>query len=534
MPRSPRAQASSRWWDKRLRSRCARSSGFAAIFFTFGYLARGEALAKDFAGRIEGTPLRVGFGVAHVLAMAAFGAMSWALYGDHLGTFPSDAAGILWLGLGVCGIAFGALALIPAATWLAIVRATGALGLYSLIAVAAASSVVNYSRSFWNPLVTLTFAIVKALLHLFVAQVVAIPERAILGTPRFRVEIAPQCSGFEGAGLILAFGIVWLVLFRKECRFPQALLLLPAGVVALFLLNAVRITALILIGDAGLRQIALGGFHSQAGWISFNLVALGLAVAARRVTWFSNAPAGVALGTSPLLETSPLHQTSREPGAALASGDAAGNPAAYYLMPFLSILFVGMLATAASAGFEWLYPLRFVAVLGVLWIYRRHYLNMDWRFGWFGFATGVLVFALWMGCDALFNKTGGSDAMPGALAAASPSTRAAWIAVRALAAIVTVPIAEELAFRGFAIRRFSSPDVDALPASSFTWTGLAVSSVAFGAMHGGMWFAAILAGGCYAWAMIRRGRIGEAVIAHATTNALLAAYVLYFQKWHLW
>jgi membrane protease YdiL (CAAX protease family) len=53
-------------------------------------------------------------------------------------------------------------------------------------------------------------------------------------------------------------------------------------------------------------------------------------------------------------------------------------------------------------------------------------------------------------------------------------------------------------------------------------------------LHGNMWLAGILAGGFYAWAMLRRGRIADAVIAHATTNALLAVYVLVFQKWHLW
>ncbi|HVY91185.1 MAG TPA: CAAX prenyl protease-related protein, partial [Bryobacteraceae bacterium] len=152
----------------------------------------------------------------------------------------------------------------------------------------------------------------------------------------------------------------------------------------------------------------------------------------------------------------------------------------------------------------------------------------------FGVGMGVLVFGLWMGCDFLFNKSARADSMPSALAAASAVTRTGWIVVRVLAAVVTVPIAEELAFRGFGIRRFLSADFEALPVSSYTWTGLAISSVAFGAMHGGMWFAGILAGLCYAWAMIRRARIGEAVIAHATTNALLAAYVLMFQKWHLW
>jgi len=46
--------------------------------------------------------------------------------------------------------------------------------------------------------------------------------------------------------------------------------------------------------------------------------------------------------------------------------------------------------------------------------------------------------------------------------------------------------------------------------------------------------AGIVAGLLYAFAMIRRGRIGEAVAAHATTNVLLAAYVLLYSQWHLW
>jgi hypothetical protein len=34
--------------------------------------------------------------------------------------------------------------------------------------------------------------------------------------------------------------------------------------------------------------------------------------------------------------------------------------------------------------------------------------------------------------------------------------------------------------------------------------------------------------------MLRRGRIGEAVAAHALTNALLAIYVLVSGHWQLW
>ncbi len=121
----------------------------------------------------------------------------------------------------------------------------------------------------------------------FPTSIVSDPSTMVIGTSVFNVRIAPQCSGFEGAGLILVFGVVWLWLFRDECRFPQALLLLPAGVGLNFLLNAVRLASLIFIGNAGAAHIALGGFHSQAGWIAFNAVALGFSVAARHTPWIA-------------------------------------------------------------------------------------------------------------------------------------------------------------------------------------------------------------------------------------------------------
>jgi CAAX prenyl protease-like protein len=272
------------------------------------------------------------------------------------------------------------------------------------------------------------------------------------------------------------------------------------------LLNAVRITALILIGNAGAEQIAVGGFHSQAGWIAFNAVALGFSVIARRLPWFTT-----------------LKRTEV----------SAENPTATYLLPFLSILAAGMIAAAASAGFEWLYPLRFVAAGGVLWICRREYAKLNWSFSWFGPAIGVLVFAMWIAVDTFVNGRS-SDAIPQALSASTAPARTIWIVFRVLAAITTVPIAEELVFRGYFIRRLISTNFESLPLNTFTWLGLGISSLAFGLLHGNLWFAGIMAGLLYGWAMLRRGRIGEAVVAHATTNALLAAYVLIFHHWHLW
>ena len=108
----------------------------------------------------------------------------------------------------------------------------------------------------------------------------------MLGTRGFSVNIAPTCSGLEGVGLLLAFLGIYLWVFRRELRFPAALVLLPIGAVSIWLLNALRIVLLIVIGSSGWREIALGGFHSQAGWLTFNFVALGFVALVNRTGWF--------------------------------------------------------------------------------------------------------------------------------------------------------------------------------------------------------------------------------------------------------
>jgi len=483
--------------------------GFAALFMTFGYL-KSKTTFDRISEELASSPVNKGFLAAHFATIVLAGALTLALYKTSVLGLQADLIAGGWLLAGLCAIVFASIAVLPPGAWIQMVQGTGYLWLYTCVAVAAACVAGNASRSLWQPMARLTFSLVEGLLRMVASGVTANPSTMIIGTGNFRVEIADECSGFEGVGLMLAFSVVWLGLFRKECRFPQALLLIPTGVIVIYLLNAVRIAALILIGSAGAREIAVGGFHSQAGWIAFNLVALGFSVAARRVPYFT-----------------------LNPPPATSAAESADNPTTAYLVPFLAILGAGMVSGAVSGKFEWFYPLRFFAAAGTLWVFRKTYSKLDWRVGWLGPSIGTAVFFLWIGVDRMMGHAV-TTAMPDALAAASPAARITWLSFRVLAATITVPIAEELAFRGFLLRRLVSADFESVPFTRFTWLALLASSALFGALHGGLWFPGILAGLLYAFAVIRRGRIGEAVAAHATTNALLAGYVLLYGAWHLW
>ena len=475
---------------------------FSAIFFTFAFL-RYRALP------VSRPQIRWNLLGAHFVDMLVFAGLSSALFSGSGPLQASNPAAVCWLASGVSSIVLAAVAFIPMNGWMGMVRTTGSLWIYALSGAMAVAFASDIAKSMWRPLWNLTFYMVTGILGLFISPVLVNPATLAIQTPHFEVEVAPECAGFEGLGLILAFGIIFLILFRKECRFPQALLLLPAGLVAIYLMNGLRLAALILIGNAGAPQVALGGFHSQAGWITFALASLGFCFAARRVPW-------IAVQS---VEKASAHQET--------------NPSAAYLIPFLAILASGMAATALSAHFEWLYGLRPAAAAVALWHYRGSYRKLDWQFTWRGLSAGTILFFFWIALDR-WTGTPAIRAMPLALASAPAALRIGWILVRALAAIVTVPIAEELAFRGFLMRRLAGPDFEAAAWRAVPWYALLISSLLFGLMHGQRWLAGTVAGLIFGWLAIRRERIGEAVAAHAATNLLIAVYVLAGGQWQLW
>jgi exosortase/archaeosortase family protein len=122
-------------------------------------------------------------------------------------------------------------------------------------------------KELWNILSDLTLRLVYALLGWVYSDLVYQPETSVVGTASFPVEIGYPCSGVEGISLIALFLTLYLWLFRKELRFPQALWLFPLGMITIWLANAVRIATLIAIGTSFSPEIAGRSFHTHAGWI---------------------------------------------------------------------------------------------------------------------------------------------------------------------------------------------------------------------------------------------------------------------------
>jgi CAAX prenyl protease-like protein len=210
------------------------------------------------------------------------------------------------------------------------------------------------------------------------------------------------------------------------------------------------------------------------------------------------------------------------------------NATAAYLAPFLAILAAAMISRSLTGEFEWFYPLRVAAAAAALWIFRRCYRDLNWRFGWLGVTIGAVVFVLWIALDRVTGAGSGGKDLAAGFSHPFKTAQFAWLVVRVAGAVITVPIAEELAFRGFLHRRLASADFESVDWRRFSWLPFLISSIAFGLMHGERWLAGTITGMLYAVAVLRRGRIGEAVAAHATTNALLAAWVLITGNWQLW
>jgi exosortase E/protease (VPEID-CTERM system) len=442
----------------------------------------------------------------HALCFGAFASLTLLLTKRGAASDSSGTLTLLWVILGSVTVLTAIVTTFPASI---VSRSNGKAALAVLTVVALSLIAYPLAQRFWNYDSNITVNAATALLqHLGIH---AWSEGKVIQTGRYSVHIAPECSGYEGICLFLVFAGTWLAWFRKEYRFPAALILLPIGALVSWSLNAVRIAGFVLIGDSGHGDVAAGGFHSRAGWIAFTLLALGFCTISPRIRGIGNLP-------------------RRSTWRAAESGS---DPIVLYLAPFLAIQAISMISAGASGGFEWLYPLRVLAPAAVIWHYRKDYLAMPWQAkpSLLAAGAGCAACALWI-ISALRLP---HDAGPWMhLDQVSVSWRVAWLFFRAIGGVMIAPLVEELAFRGFLMRRIQATDFVSVDPGRCGWSAIAISSLAFGLMHGSRFVEGTAAGAVYGYTYSKTGKLGDAFLAHALTNLLLMAVVAGTGDWRYW
>jgi exosortase E/protease (VPEID-CTERM system) len=438
---------------------------------------------------------------AQLAAFAGTTALAQHLLGPGA---PPLGPGALWAWL-ACVAATALLAVEAAVPLPWLLRRLGTRWHAPLLAVALGVlgwRAASAAEGLWSVASALTLRAVAALLRLVGAPEVDVAHR-LVGLDGFTVDVAPVCSGVDGVGMVLIFQAMWIAMARERLRVGRALVLLPLGVAAALAANVLRISILVLAGASGHEALALGTFHSKLGWILFAAIALTSIAVAERWPWLQRARAGAP---------------------------AAPPREAILLAPFLAALATALVTSMWTTGpLDPAYALRVLAAGGALAACRRELPSLRAPRPWPALLAGIAVGAAWCALSR-----GEAAPLREALFALGPGPRSAWIAARLVGAIAMAPLVEELAFRGFLLGWLlpRGPAADR-PGWLRAWPAVLVSSIAFGALHPSFWLGAG-AGVVFAAARLWRGRLGDAVLAHAAANGVLAAAVLLGGRFELW
>ena len=205
-------------------------------------------------------------------------------------------------------------------------------------------------------------------------------------------------------------------------------------------------------------------------------------------------------------------------------------------------VFLGLLAIGGIPGLgTYEYPARVVLLAAVIWIFSRQVVDLAMPYWAGSVALGLGVFVLWVAPDFLWptyrehwlfqnsitGKVGGTvdEALRG-----DPMV----LIFRALRASIIVPIVEELFWRGWLMRWLIKNDFLSVGLGEYARDAFWITAALFAVEHGPYWEVGLMAGVAYNWWMVRTKSLGDCMLAHAVTNAVLSAYTVFGGHWQYW
>lgn len=244
--------------------------------------------------------------------------------------------------------------------------------------------------------------------------------------------------------------------------------------------------------------------------------------------------------------------TSGAPGPGKPQPSLLESPDVVRFVPFALFLVIGALGAKAFAGSEyWMYVAKTAAAGALLWWWRGRIAEMRWAFSVEGVVVGLAIAALWIGLeghvpslgrlwDLAREWAGGPKAPtpkpleawnPVAYFASQPALGWGFVAIRVLGRSLVVPAMEEVFYRSLMYRYIANARFESVALGTFHVGAFAITSLLFGLSHTDHWLSAVLCGAAYQGLVVRKGRLGDAMLAHAVTNLAISAYAIGTGRW---
>jgi CAAX prenyl protease-like protein len=212
-----------------------------------------------------------------------------------------------------------------------------------------------------------------------------------------------------------------------------------------------------------------------------------------------------------------------------------------YVAPFAAFLVFLGARNLIAGGPAVEYPLRVVVVAAVALVFSRHVLSFRTSRPLASAALGTAVFVVWIGPDLMFPQLREHWLFDNPVTGTARSSLPAevrgslwFLAWRTAGCALLVPVIEELFWRAWLMRRLVAADFRSVPLGAYSALSFWATAILFACEHGPYWDVGLLAGMAYNWWMVRTRSLGDCILAHAVTNACLAAWVVSTGQFQYW
>lgn len=217
----------------------------------------------------------------------------------------------------------------------------------------------------------------------------------------------------------------------------------------------------------------------------------------------------------------------------------SASPIHARVVPYVLILVLTTLQD--SFGEEaryWIYFGKMIVGAWCIWEMRSLVPEMKWAFSFEAVIAGIAVAAIWIFLDPYYPKFEllfkmGEPWNPFKQFGDGSGRSWFFFWVRTLGSAIIIPPLEEVFYRSFLYRYCVRTDFLNMPFSRFHPTSFIVISLLFGLVHF-QWIGGVLCGMIFQALVIRKNRLGDAMLAHGITNFLLGLWIYWKGDWKFW